>query len=52
MDTNGISYNTEREQIVISEYGRNIQVMIHNLKGIEDRNERSRAAAYIVSVME
>jgi len=52
MNTNGISYNTEREQIVISEYGRNIQVMINNLKGIEDRNERSRAAAYIVSVME
>ena len=52
MNTKGISYNTEREQIVISEYGRNIQVMINNLKGIEDKNERSRAAAYIVSVME
>lgn len=52
MNTQGISYNTERPQITISEYGRNIQVMIQNLKGIEDRDERSRAAAFIVSIME
>lgn len=52
MNNKGTSYNTEREQIVISEYGRNIQVMIQDLKGIEDRDKRSKAAAYIVSVME
>ena len=52
MNTNGISYNTQREQITISEYGRSIQEMIHNLKTIEDRETRSKAAAFIVSVME
>ncbi len=52
MDNKGISYNTERKQIIISEYGRNIQVMIQNLKDIEDREKRSQTASYIISVME
>ncbi|MGN0033836.1 MAG: DUF4290 domain-containing protein [Candidatus Limimorpha sp.] len=46
-----MEYNTEREQIVISEYGRNIQVMIRHLLNIEDRKKRTEAAYFIVSVM-
>ena len=46
-----MEYNTEREQIVISEYGRNIQVMIRHLLNIEDRKKRTEAAHFIVSVM-
>ena len=46
-----MEYNTEREQIVISEYGRNIQVMIRHLINIEDRKKRTEAAHFIVSVM-
>ena len=46
-----MEYNTEREKIVISEYGRNIQVMIRHLMDIEDRKQRTEAAYFIVSVM-
>ena len=46
-----MEYNTEREKIVISEYGRTIQVMIRHLMDIEDRKQRTEAAYFIVSVM-
>ena len=46
-----MEYNTEREKIVISEYGRNIQMMIRHLLEIEDRKQRTEAAYFIVSVM-
>ena len=46
-----MEYNTEREKIVISEYGRNIQVMIRHLNDIEDRKQRTEAAYFIVNVM-
>lgn len=46
-----MEYNTGREKIVISEYGRNIQVMIRHLMDIEDRKQRTEAAYFIVSVM-
>ena len=51
MDRIGLTYNTEKEQIVISEYGRCIQEMIKKLPEIEDRAERTEAAKYIISVM-
>ena len=46
-----MEYNTERDKIVISEYGRNIQVMIRHLMDIEDRKQRTEAAYFIVNVM-
>ena len=51
MDRKGLTYNTEKEQIVISEYGRCIQEMIKKLPEIEDREQRTQAAKYIISVM-
>ena len=51
MDKIGLTYNTEKEQIVISEYGRCIQEMIKKLPEIEDRQQRTEAARYIISVM-
>jgi len=51
MDRIGLTYNTEKEQIVISEYGRCIQEMIKKLPEIEDRQQRTEAAKYIISVM-
>ena len=51
MNKPGLTYNTEKEQIVISEYGRCIQEMIKKLPEIEDREERTEAARYIISVM-
>ena len=51
MDRTGLTYNTEKEQIVISEYGRCVQEMIKKLQEIEDREQRTEAAKYIISVM-
>jgi hypothetical protein len=51
MDRTGLTYNTEKEQIVISEYGRCVQEMIKKLHEIEDREQRTEAAKYIISVM-
>jgi len=46
-----MDYNTTRESMVIPEYGRNIQKMIEYTVGIEDREKRSKSAAFIVRVM-
>lgn len=51
MDKQGLLYNTERDSIIISEYGRNMQEMIRHLLEIEDRDKRTEAARFIVSVM-
>ena len=51
MNKPGLTYNTEKEQIIISEYGRCIQEMIKKLPEIEDREQRTEAAKYIISVM-
>ena len=51
MNKLGLTYNTEKEQIVISEYGRCIQEMIKKLPEIENREQRTEAAKYIISVM-
>ena len=51
MDRTGLTYNTEKEQIVISEYGRCVQEMIKKLSEIEDRTERTKAAKYIINLM-
>lgn len=51
MDKQGLLYNTERGQIIISEYGRNMQEMIRHLMEIEDRQKRTEAAHFIISVM-
>src|SRR5205085_3158815 len=46
-----MEYNSSRNQMVIPEYGRNIQKMIEHAVTIEDREERNRAARAIVAVM-
>ena len=51
MDKQGLLYNTERGQIIISEYGRNMQETIRHLMEIEDRQKRTEAANFIISVM-
>lgn len=51
MDKLGLLYNTERGQIIISEYGRNMQEMIRHLMEIEDRQKRTEAAQFIIQVM-
>lgn len=51
MNQIGLTYNTEKKQIIISEYGRNIQEMIARVIEIEDRAQRTAAAHKIVNVM-
>lgn len=51
MDTSQIEYNTEREHLVIPEYGRHIQKMVNYAISIEDREERNKVAKAIIGVM-
>ena len=44
-------YNTSRKQLVLPEYGRNIQKMVDYIKTIEDRTERNRLAHAIIGIM-
>ena len=46
-----MEYNTTRNKLIISEYGRNVQKMVDHLLTIEDRETRSKFAAGIVSLM-
>ncbi len=44
-------YNASRKQLVLPEYGRNIQKMVDYIKTVEDRTERNRLAGAIISIM-
>jgi hypothetical protein len=46
-----IEYNTEREHLIIPEYGRHIQKMINHAKAQENKEERNKLAKAIISVM-
>lgn len=46
-----MEYNTTRPQMMLPEYGRNVQKMIAHAMEIADREERNRAAQAIIEVM-
>lgn len=46
-----MKYNTTRGKLLLPEYGRNVQNMIHHAMEIENREERNRAAQAIIEVM-
>ena len=46
-----LEYNTARNQLIIREYGRNIQKMIEDAVKIEDRKRRNEVARAIVKTM-
>ncbi|WP_159802284.1 DUF4290 domain-containing protein [Flavobacterium sp. MK4S-17] len=46
-----LEYNAERPHLIIPEYGRHLQKLIEQATAIEDREERNKAAKYIISVM-
>jgi hypothetical protein len=46
-----LEYNSLREHLIIPEYGRHLQKLIDQATALEDRNERNKAARYIISVM-
>jgi hypothetical protein len=51
MNTEEKDYNTRRPQMVIPEYGRNIQKMVEHAINTEDKEERNTIANAIISVM-
>ena len=46
-----IEYNTERNMLIIPEYGRHIQKMVEHAVAIEDRQERNNIVTHIIAVM-
>lgn len=51
MEINGLDYNTQRERLIMSEYGREIQNMIKHAISIADKNERQICAETIIRQM-
>lgn len=51
MKIEGLDYNTKREDLVMPEYGREIQNMVDHAITIPDRAERLRCAKTIVKMM-
>ena len=52
MNIEGLDYNTQREKLVMPEYGREIQKMADHAVSLADKAERQRCAETIVRLME
>ena len=46
-----MEYNTSLSKLIIPEYGRNVQKMVHSIIEIEDREKRNHQAKSIIEVM-
>lgn len=46
-----LEYNAERPHLIIPEYGRHLQKLIDQATEIKDKEERNKAAKYIIAVM-
>ncbi len=51
MNIDGLDYNTQREKLILSEYGREIQDMVNYALTLEDKAERQHCAETIVQIM-
>ena len=49
--TDQLQYNTEREHLIIPEYGRHLQKMINHAVAQESKEERNRLAKAIISII-
>ena len=52
MEIKGLDYNTQREKLVLSEYGREIQKMVDVAISLPTKEERMRCAKTIIRQME
>ena len=52
MNIEGLDYNTQRERLMLPEYGREIQKMVDHAVALPTREERQRCAETIISIME
>ena len=44
-------YNTQKDRVILKEYGRNIQLLVNYVKGIENREVRNMSAKALVELM-
>jgi len=44
-------YNTQKNRLILKEYGRNVQMLVDYLSTIEDREKRNDSATSLVSLM-
>ena len=51
MNIPGLDYNTQREQLLLPEYGREVQKMIDYAVGLPTKDERQRCAHSIVNII-
>ncbi len=51
MDIKGLDYNTQREKLLLPEYGREIQKMVDYAKTLGDKEERQQCALAIIQQM-
>lgn len=51
MNINGMDYNTQREKLLMPEYGREVQAMVQHAISLPTKEERQRCAEKIVETM-
>jgi hypothetical protein len=51
MNIQGLDYNTQREKLLMSEYGREIQKMVDHAVGLPSKEERLKCAKTIIKMM-
>ena len=52
MNIEGLDYNTQRDKLVLPEYGREVQKMVEHAISLPTKEERQRCAETIIAVME
>lgn len=52
MNIEGLDYNTQRERLILPEYGREIQNMVDYCVALKSKAERQRCAETIVDIMD
>lgn len=52
MEIKGLDYNTQREKLILPEYGREVQSIIDYAVALPTRAERQRCANAIIAIME
>ncbi|MBQ9178415.1 MAG: DUF4290 domain-containing protein [Prevotella sp.] len=51
MKIEGLDYNTQRDKLILPEYGREIQQMVDHAVSLPDKAERQRCAETIIDIM-
>ena len=52
MNIEGLDYNTQREKLIMPEYGREVQDMVDLCVNLKTKEERQACAETIIAIME